>query len=407
MMLSRDDSPFLSDLLVRHPDYADWLSTELITGRKRTRPEFMHSARIAAASGLPGLHQFQMREILRIGARDLSGRVPMRDITNELSWLADAIIQMVLEYARRELDEKYGSSEDQFAVIGVGKLGGEELNFSSDVDIIYIFADEASSNRSSRLARRITEILTEPTSESTFYRVDLRLRPEGSRGEIAFPLRTLQTYYDSWGETFERLALTKARVAAGNADLGQRFMELIEPFVYRKYLDFAAIDEIRDIKRRIDAQVEKSVGLERHVKLGRGGIREIEFFVQALQVLYGGEQQSIRTHSTLDTLERLERAGIIDCDVGGQLRNAYIFLRNLEHKLQIVHQLQTHEIPKDPLELEKCARRMHMSLDEFQVALERHRSAVHRTFHDLFAAKPVMDEGIPGSVHRFVNEQMD
>jgi len=407
MMISRDDSPFLSDLLVRHPDYADWLSTELITGRKRTRPEFMHFARIAAASGLPGLHQFQMREILRIGARDLSGRVPMRDITNELSWLADAIIQMVLEYARRELDEKYGSSEDQFAVIGVGKLGGEELNFSSDVDIIYIFADEASSNRSSRLARRITEILTEPTSESTFYRVDLRLRPEGSRGEIASPLRTLQTYYDSWGETFERLALTKARVVAGNPELGERFIELITPFVYRKYLDFAAIDEVRDVKVRIDEQVQRSVGLERHLKLGRGGIREIEFFVQALQVLYGGEQRAIRTRSTLDALERLESAGIINREVAGQLSEAYVFLRNLEHKLQIVHHLQTHEIPADPLEVEKCARRMHMPLEEFQTALEKHRSAVQRIFRDLFGARAAMDGGIPGSVHRLVNEQMD
>src|SRR6059036_4332347 len=208
MMLSRDDSPFLSDLLVPHPDYADWLSTELITGRKRTRPEFMHSARIAAASGLPGLHQFQMREILRIGARDLSGRVPMRDITNELSWLADAIIQMVLEYARREIEEKYGPGEDQFAVIGVGKLGGEELNFSSDIDLIYIFSDEAFTGRATKLARRITQILTDPTSEGSFYRVDLRLRPEGSRGAIVSAIRVLQTYYDSWGETFERLALT-------------------------------------------------------------------------------------------------------------------------------------------------------------------------------------------------------
>lgn len=406
-MISHDDSPFLSDLLARHPDYLDWLTNELKTDKRKTPQQFLESARTAAQSGLLELHRFQMREILRIGARDLSGSVAMRDITHELSWLADAVIQVVLEYASRELDERYGPSEASFAVIGVGKLGGEELNFSSDIDIIYIFSDEAFADRCVRLARRVTEILTEPTSEGMFYRVDLRLRPEGSRGAIALPLHTLRTYYDSWGETFERLALTKARVVAGDPDTGQRFMQLIEPFVYRKYLDFAAIDEIRDIKRRIDAQVEKSVGLERHVKLGRGGIREIEFFVQALQVLYGGEQQSIRTHSTLDALERLERAGIIDCDVGGQLRNAYIFLRNLEHKLQIVHQLQTHEIPKDPLELEKCARRMHMSLDEFQVVLERHRSAVHRTFHDLFAAKPVMDEGIPGSVHRFVNEQMD
>src|SRR5438034_1781992 len=269
MMISRDDSPFLSDLLVRHPDYADWLSTELITGRKRTRPEFMHSARIAAASGLPGLHQFQMPEILRIGARDLTGKVPMRDITNELSWLADAVIQIVLEYARRELDEKYGPSEDQFAVIGVGKLGGEELNFSSDVDIIYIFSDESLSDRSTRLARRITEILTEPTSESTFYRVDLRLRPEGSRGEIASPLRTLQTYYDSWGETFERLALTKARVVAGDAELGESFIELITPVVLLKYVDFAALDGVLSLTVRIDEQVQKSVRSEER----RGGKR--------------------------------------------------------------------------------------------------------------------------------------
>src|SRR5206468_3392645 len=273
------------------------------------------SARIAAASGLPGLHRFQMREILRIGARDLTGKVPMRDITNELSWLADAVIQIVLEYARRELDEKYGPSEDQFAVIGVGKLGGE----------------------------------------------------------VASPLRTLQTYYDSWGETFERLALTKARVVAGNPELGERFIELITPFVYRKYLDFAAIDEVRDIKVRIDEQVQRSVGLERHVKLGRGGIREIEFFVQALQVLYGGEQRAIRTRSTLDALERLESTGTINREVAGQLSEAYVFLRNLEHKLQIVHHLQTHEIPADPLEVEKCARRMHMPLEEFQTALEKHR----------------------------------
>src|SRR2546422_193471 len=194
---------------------------------------------------------------------------------------------------------------------------------------------------------------------------------------------------------------------AGNPEPGERFIELITPFVYRKYLDFAAIDEVRDIKVRIDEQVQKSAGLERHVKLGRGGIREIEFFVQALQVLYGGEQRAIRTRSTLDALERLESTGIINREVAGQLSEAYVFLRNLEHKLQIVHHLQTHEIPADPLEVEKCARRMHMPLEEFQTALEKHRSAVQRIFRDLFGARAAMDGGIPGSVHRLVNEQMD
>lgn len=396
-------SPFLSDVLIRNPEYVDCLTT----GRARTRAEFLDGARNAMQGGVLELHRFYRREILRIGARDLSGQIEMRDITDEISWLADAIVEMAFEHASLELDERYGPTENRFAVIGVGKLGGEELNFSSDIDLIYVFSDELSGDRSAKLARRITQILTEHTSEGVFYRVDLRLRPEGSRGAVASPIRVLQTYYDSWGETFERLALTKARVVAGHEDVGERFMNLIEPFVYRKYLDFAAIDEIRDIKSRIDQQIEKSVGSERHVKLGRGGIREVEFFVQALQVLYGGEIPAIRVRSTLAALERLEETNLIERAVARRLREAYIFLRNLEHKLQIVHQLQTHEIPEDPAELEKCALRMHMSLTTFQSALDEHRAAVHRTFEDLFAGKTRSEEGIAGSVHRFVNHNMD
>ena len=402
-------SPFLADLLIRSPEHLEWLSSELRTNHIKTRTEFLEAARGAMLSGILELHRFQRREILRIGARDLSGSVEMADITKELSWLADAVVQMVFELACREMDERYGEDTDRFAVIGVGKLGGEELNFSSDIDLIYVFSDDAFTDRATKLARRITQILTEPTSEGTFYRVDLRLRPEGSHGTIASPIRVLQTYYDSWGETFERLALTKARVVAGHCDAGDRFLNLIQPFVYRKYLDFAAIDEVRDIKGRIDQQLERSAGLDRHVKLGRGGIREIEFFAQALQVLYGGELQSIRTHNTLDALERLEQANIIDPAVGRRLRDAYVFLRNLEHKLQIVHQLQTHEIPADPKELDKCARRMHMSLSAFQSALGEHRESVHQTFQDLFAEKKPAcgGPGVAGAVHHFVNQNMD
>ncbi|PYS53620.1 MAG: hypothetical protein DMG13_11915 [Acidobacteria bacterium] len=402
-------SPFLAEVLIRNPEHLDWLTAELGSGRTKTRMEFLQAARCAMPGGILELHRFQRREILRIGARDLSGCFQMSDITKELSWLAEAVIQMALELACRELDERYGAADAGFAVAGVGKLGGEELNFSSDIDLIYIFSDETLTDRATKLARRITQILTEPTSEGSFYRVDLRLRPEGSRGTIASPIRVLQAYYDSWGETFERLALTKARVVAGDRDTGDRFMNLLQPFVYRKYLDFVAIDEVRDIKRRIDQQLERSIGLDRHVKLGRGGIREIEFFVQALQVLYGGELPGIRTPNTLDALDRLEEADIIDPEVGRRLRDAYVFLRNLEHKLQIIHQLQTHEIPADPGELEKCARRMCMPLAGFQSALAEHRDAVHRIFQELFAEKMSSPgrSGIAGAVHHFVNQNMD
>src|SRR5262249_723510 len=153
------------DLIARHPEYSTWLTNELKSDKRKTSQQFLESARTAADLGLLELHRFHMREILRIGVRDLSGTVAMQDITYELSCLADAIIQVVLESASRELDERYGPSNAGFAIIGVGKLGGEELNFSSDIDIIYVFSDETFAERCVRFARRVTEILTEPTSE--------------------------------------------------------------------------------------------------------------------------------------------------------------------------------------------------------------------------------------------------
>jgi [glutamine synthetase] adenylyltransferase / [glutamine synthetase]-adenylyl-L-tyrosine phosphorylase len=406
-------SPFLSEVLINNPEWSDWLIEEALAEGTKPREDYLRAARegVDAAAKeeerVRALHRFHRRETLRIGARDLTCRLEVRQITNEISWLADAIVQIAFEQAWRELSARFENSDCRFAVIGVGKLGGEELNFSSDIDLLYVFSGEEHTEFSTKLARRITQILTEHTGDGALYRVDLRLRPEGSRGAIASPLRSLQTYYDSWGETFERMALTKARVIAGHADVGERFMKLIEPFVYRKYLDFAAIDEIHDIKVRIDQQVERSIGLERHVKLGRGGIREIEFFVQALQVLYGGEIEDIRVRSTLTALSRLEGAHLIERAVARRLRDAYVFLRNLEHKLQIVHQLQTHELPADPAELDKVAARMKMSPETFRLELRIHRDAVHATFRDLFAARKGAEEGTASSVHRFINRNMD
>lgn len=400
-------SPFLAELLIRDPEQLDWLTTELQRDRAKTRPEYLVAARNAMRASVHDLHRFQLGEILRIGARDLSGRVEMRTITSEISWLADAIIETVFEFASNELEQQYGPASGSFAVIGMGKLGAEELNFSSDVDLIYICSDDMPADRATRLARRITQVLTEPTSDGTFYRVDLRLRPEGSRGAVVSPIQVLQTYYDSWGETFERFALIKARPVAGRGDVGDRFIELVQPFVYRKYLDYAAIDEVRDIKERMNQQIEKSVGFERHVKLGRGGIREAEFFVQALQILYGGGLPSIRVRGTLEALDRLEDADIVEPAVAGRLREAYVFLRNLEHKLQIVHQLQTHAIPEGAEELRKCARRMHMSLAEFQSALDEHRASVQGAFRDLFGGKSITESGVAASVHHFLNLNMD
>ncbi len=396
-------SPFLSNVLVSNPQWLDWLIAQVDDPRPKDRPTFLAEAHDHAAA----IHRFHRREILRIGARDLTCRYDVRDTTSEISWLADAVVQVAFEQAWRELEQRFGNPALRFAVIGVGKLGGEELNFSSDIDLIYVFSGEDPTGFAPKLARRITEILTRHTSEGALYRVDLRLRPEGSHGAIVSSIGALQTYYDSWGETFERLALTKARFVAGHEDAGAQFESLIEPFVYRKYLDFAAIDEIRDVKLRIDRQVGRSVGLERHIKLGRGGIREIEFFVQVLQVIYGGRTGMIRARNTLIALERLAEEGLVESEVSLKLRDAYVFLRNLEHKLQIVHQLQTHELPADSAGLAKCAARMKLPLERFQAELQMHRDGVHQTFLELFAGRTRVEVGVAGGVHRFVNHQMD
>ena len=405
-------SSFLTGILIRNPEYLHGLRADLERGPK-SREDFITRAReTVRAFGdqhhrLNALHRFQRQELLRIGACDLSGRSHVRDITHELSWLADAIMQAVFEEAWRPMADKFEGRNFEFAVIGVGKLGGEELNFSSDIDIIYIYSDEAYAEPATKLARRINQVLTERTGEGMFYRVDLRLRPEGGRGPMASSLRALQTYYDSWGETFERLALSKARFAAGHAALGETFLDLVEPFVYRRYLDYAAIDEVRDIKRRIDSQVASSGELELNVKLGRGGIREIEFFVQAIQVLYGGEIPDLRVKSTLASIARLEDALLIERAVGRRLREAYIFLRNVEHKLQIVDYRQTHSLPRDRDELARCAARMQMSLPAFESALDAHRKSVHDVFGDLFWTRGAAEEGLAATVHRFVRGGMD
>ena len=405
-------SPFLSGILVRHPEYFDSLQ-QAIDGPGRDRKEIVDGARRSIAEfrsakeRLTALHHYQRREQLRIGCRDLARVSSVEEVTDELSWLADGIIQIVFEDEWKALDDSGVDMGFEFSVIGVGKLGGEELNFSSDIDIFYIYSPEAYSVTATKLARKINRSLTEAPEIGAYYRVDLRLRPEGSRGPMASSMRSLRNYYSTWGETFERLALSKARPVAGHDSLGTAFLELAAPFVYRKYLDYAAIDEVRDIKVRIDEQVHSSGELDRNVKLGWGGIREIEFFVQALQVLYAGDIPELRVRTTLGGIERLAEAHLIEADVAQRLHDAYIFLRDVEHKLQIVDYRQTHTLPDDPEELMRCARRMKMPYGEFVDALEAHRGAVRDTFDDLFSGGAEAEEDLATLVHRFVSGAMD
>ena len=423
-------SPFNAEILIRNPEYFYWLLDQL--GPPWVKPPGLYLQEARQVMGkfedgtqqLRALARFMRREMLRIGARDLLKAANVEGTIAELSNLADAVIQCVYEVCFRGLVARHGVPQDsdtagglrdaRFTILAMGKLGGRELNYSSDIDVIYIYDGEqgcteasapsqtAISNREffAKLAQSLTHELSTLTEEGYFYRVDLRLRPEGNAGPVASSLSACKNYYGSWGETFERLALIKARPAGGSMELGQEFCEAFEPFVYRKFLDFAALEEIQEIKSRIEAKLLARKGQSHHVKLGPGGIREVEFFVQALQLIYGGREPELQERSTLPALSKLLRYGYLLPAEHQALREAYLFLRDLEHKLQMVYHFQTHELPTEPEELYKCARRMGFkakteaaTVDQFLAAFHAHRSAVEQCFQNLIALKRTAGAG--------------
>lgn len=384
-------SQFLSDILVRHPQLFEWLLEPGIVRRPRGKEELQDEARQVAAAAhtldrkWAALRRLKVQEILRIGLQDLVGRQSLAGITEELSNLADVILEAADQICRAELVQRHGPAqladesgrarECPFVILGLGKLGGRELNFSSDIDLIFVYEGEGETagipgpgdvrlNRISNqeFFRKLGEMLAkgvgEVTPEGHLYRVDLRLRPEGRSGGIASSLRSCEIYYESWGQTWERQALIKARPVAGSHALGETFQRLVVPFVYRQYLDFSALEEIRAMKERINLSVAQDRRARRNVKLGYGGIREVEFLVQGLQLLHGGRNPWVREANTLRALHRLVGQNLLaDADYE-VLVQAYLFLRKLEHRLQILHDRQTHTLPESPRELGTLARRM-------------------------------------------------
>ena len=330
------------------------------------------------------LRLFRKQEMLRIGLRDLLQRADLRETVSDLSHLAEICLQKAYEWADAGFTRRYGRpitenpdgsmTQAGFAVIAMGKLGGQELNFSSDVDLMYVYtadgetegvlsADGARTNRISnhqyfiKLAEKLSAAIGEKTEDGFVFRVDMRLRPEGQRGPLAQSLGGYEIYYESWGQTWERSALLKARPVAGDEVVGREFMERVAPFVYRKYLDYSSIAEIRDMKQKINRDVEQKGRTNRDVKLGYGGIREIEFVIQALQLVYAGRDRTLRENNALKALHILSQKGLISYQEHAVLSNAYIFLRTVEHRIQILDDLQTQTLPGDEHELRALARR--------------------------------------------------
>lgn len=371
----------------------------------RTAAEHIHELKDALSEPWPAfadrLRQYRHREYLRIGLHDLVGNWPVDTTWQQLSELAAGIVESALRWSRKQIEAEHGAllaaanTAAPFVVLGMGKLGGGELNFSSDIDLVYLYdADEGHYAGtvpprvySTRLAEWLTKALQEVTPSGFAFRVDLRLRPDGINGPIVNSLSNALLYYESYGQTWERIALLKARPIAGDLALGERFLQEVRPFVFRRYLDFATLADMQRLKAQIEAQLARKSD-EFNVKLGRGGIREIEFVVQSMQLVHGGRDERVRCRSTVEALRRLAVCRYLpEADADG-LIEAYRFLRNVEHKLQIQAQRQTHSIPADQSKQEVLARRLGYKGNHARAAfldeLAAHRQVARAAFEKLF-----------------------
>ena len=424
-------SQILTDTLLKDPSHFDWLKQEDILNIPRSKDALMRdfhemSEEKIFSGDVPGLlRRFKKREYIRIGLRDLLGKAEMQETVEDISNLADVCLQIAYEYANKECRKKYGVpfyqdgdgnwKVSEFTILGMGKLGGSELNFSSDIDLIYIYTSSMGETRPeegggnpiirlsnheyfSKLAQLITKTIHEITPEGNVFRVDLNLRPEGRGGEIANSLTSCEVYYQSWGRTWERQALLKARICAGSIPLGTEFFSLLSPFIYRRSLDFSAIDEIKAMKNKINAHLKGKKTGKGDIKLGFGGIREVEFIVQAYQLLFGGRDKSLRVIPTLKLMKRLSECEYLTQDDYENLRQAYIFLRNLENRVQISFGLQTHVLPNDEAQLAVLARKMRLNGDGSQALAERllrefdgHTQFVGNMFANLFVEETRQD----------------
>jgi len=332
------------------------------------------------------LRRWKRREILRIAARDLMGFADMPAVGRELAGLASAC----LDAAHRIVDPQV-----TFAVIGMGKLGGAELNYSSDVDVLFVHEGDA--QEADRAGRALLALMTTPTEDGIVFRADADLRPEGRAGAVSRNLDSYRAWYERWARAWEFQALIKARAVAGDLELGSRFVELTRPFVWSDALDPDAVREVRVMKARAEEELKRKGLTERELKRGRGGIRDIEFAVQLLQLVHGRQDESIRSRTTLDALQQLAQGAYVEHEDADQLSDAYIFLRTVEHRLQLWDEQQTHTLPTDRGALTRLVRVMgyrdtpnETAIEAFEAAHRSRQSTVRRIHERLFFA-PILE----------------
>ena len=374
-------SQFLTEILLKNPDYLERLTRYNRIAEFKSQQQFYSEAMTAAraetgstAEKFDVLRRLQRWELLRIGACDTFGLMDLKNITVQLSLLADGLVQSCLTI----LSEEMNLPIDDFAVLAFGKLGGEELNYSSDIDLVFIAGDN--STQYWQLGQRLIKSLMESTSEGFLYRVDMRLRPWGRSGALVTTVDAYVDYFARHGRLWEKQAMLKARVIAGNQKLGIEFFRRIEPQIYS-----CDPEEVRknvlEMKQRIETELKKKGKDWGEVKSGKGSIRDVEFTTQYLQMSNGAKYSAVRSINTLDGLVRLVDHGLIQADEYRYLTSGYVFFRKIEHALQLMHYNQEHHMPTDERELAYLARRLDFQDGQQLVQYyERHRKAVRGIF---------------------------
>jgi [glutamine synthetase] adenylyltransferase / [glutamine synthetase]-adenylyl-L-tyrosine phosphorylase len=365
------DSGYARRVLAAHPE----LSREIAAPAPFTRAEMAAALAGAHLEDEPALmrrlRRLRQRVLLRVIARDLGGLAGLDEVCGTMSDLAELAIEAALD-------------EKELIVVGMGKLGGRELNVSSDVDLIFVHpGGMEDQERYEHAARRLIRLLANVTEDGFVFRVDMRLRPYGDSGPLACGLEFLETYFITQGREWERYAWIKARALTGTQH--EPLLKIVRPFVFRKYLDYATLGAMRQLHAEVRREVARRE-LAGHVKLGPGGIREIEFVAQAFQLVRGGRDAELAVRPTLEVLEKLSAKRLLPAMASQELSAAYVFLRNVEHRLQYLDDAQRHDLPQQAEEQARLARMCRFaSWDEFSRALGAHRAAVSRHFDAVFA----------------------
>jgi [glutamine synthetase] adenylyltransferase / [glutamine synthetase]-adenylyl-L-tyrosine phosphorylase len=370
-------SPYLADLVILDPE--SWEQVRVGEGRPESRQSL--AAALAAETALltepdrvmRALRRFKRRETLRIAYGDIVGGQRLETVVAQISYVADCVVRASVASAVSRLEKLRGiprglaGEHATITVIAMGKLGGVELNYSSDIDLVFVYSAEgrvdgpkpcSNAEFFERVVQETVRLIVEPTDLGAAYRVDLRLRPHGANGPATMSQEELLQYYDRHGRTWERQAWVKARCIAGDEALGARVLAEMEPWIYRRWLTRADISGIKALKRRIEHRAVRDGTDDADIKNGRGGIRDIEFTIQFLQLLSGGDVPQVRTGTTLEAMRRLVEAGGLTDQERGILERTYTLLRTVEHRLQMLYDRQTHAVPRDPIEFTRLAVRM-------------------------------------------------